>query len=98
MVTGQPLRQKKITQPLGPEKNLTTSQVKKKSRNLQSCKNLGSVVALLQGNFEKSHDFKANFEGKPAVLMQLQKLENNFLSLNSITKLMPTSPKTLPFN
>ena len=28
----------------------------------QSCKNLGRVVALLQGNFEKSHDFKANFE------------------------------------
>ena len=30
----------------------------------QSCKNLGSGVALLQGNFEKSHDFKANFEEK----------------------------------
>ena len=30
----------------------------------QSCKNLGSVVPLLQGNFEKSHHFKANFEKK----------------------------------
>ena len=46
---------------------------------MQSCKNLGSVVALLQGNFEKSHDFKANFEEKRAVLMQLQKLDDNFL-------------------
>ena len=53
----------------------------------QSCKNLGSVVALLQGNFEKSHDFKANFEEKRAVLMRLQKLDDNFLPLNSITKL-----------
>ena len=61
---------------------------------LQSCKNLGSAVALLQGNFEKSHDFKANCEEKGAVLMQLQKLYNNFLSLNSITQLMSKSPKT----
>ena len=30
----------------------------------QSCKNHGSVVALLQGNFEKSHQIRANFEGK----------------------------------
>ena len=45
----------------------------------QSCKNLGSVVALLQGNFEKSHDFKANFEEKRTVLMRLQKLDDNFL-------------------
>ena len=30
----------------------------------QSCKKLGSVVALLQGNFEKSHELKANFERK----------------------------------
>ena len=45
----------------------------------QSCKNLGSVVALLQGNFEKSHDFKAYFEEKRAVLMQLQKLDDHFL-------------------
>ena len=42
--------------------------------SVQSCKNLVSVVALLQGNFEKSHDFKANFEEKCAVLMQLQNL------------------------
>ena len=62
---------------------------------LQSCKNLGSVVALQQGNFEKSHEIKANFEEKCAVLMQLQQLDNNFLSLNSITKLMSKSPKTL---
>ena len=60
---------------------------------LQSCKNLGSGVALLQGNFEKSHDFKANFGENRAVLMRLQKLDNNFLSLNSITKLMSKNPK-----
>ena len=41
---------------------------------MQSCKNLGSVVAMLQGNFEESHDFKANLEEKRAVVMQLQKL------------------------
>ena len=61
---------------------------------MQSCKNLGSVVAILQGNFEKSHDFKANFEGKRIVLMRLQKLDENFLLLNSITKLMSKNPKT----
>ena len=60
--------------------------------DLQSLKNLGSMVALLEGNFEKSHDFKANFEEKRAVLMQLQKLDNNFLSLNSITKRASISP------
>ena len=52
------------------------------------------MVALLQGNFEKSHDFKANFEEKRAVLMRLQKLDDNFLPLNSITKLMSKNPKT----
>ena len=60
----------------------------------QSCKNPGSVVALLQGNFEKSHDFKANFEEKRAVLMRLQKLDDNFLPLNSIQKIMSKNPKT----
>ena len=54
----------------------------------QSCKNLGSVVALLQGNFEKSYDFKANFEDKRAVLMRLQKLDDIFLPFISITKHM----------
>ena len=29
---------------------------------MQSCKNLGGVVALLQGNFEEKNEFKANFE------------------------------------
>jgi hypothetical protein len=33
---------------------------------MQSCKNLGSMVALLQGKFEKSHEFRANFERKNA--------------------------------
>ena len=61
---------------------------------MQSCKNLGSVVALLQGNFGKSHDFKANFESKHAVLMPLQKVDDNFLPLNSITKLIFLNPKT----
>ena len=64
------------------------------THDTQSCKNLGSVVALLQGNFEKSNDFKANFEEKCAVLMQLQKLDDNFLPLNSITKLMSKNLKT----
>ena len=45
----------------------------------RSCKNLGSVVALLQRNFEKSHDLKANFEEKRTVLMRLQKPDENFL-------------------
>ena len=63
-------------------------------RDTQSCKNLGSVVALLQGNFEKSHDFKANFEEKRAVLMCLQKLDDNFLQINSVIKLMSKTPKT----
>ena len=62
---------------------------------VQSCKKLGSVVALLQGNFEKSHDFKANFEEKWAVLMRLQKLDDRFLPLNSITKLMSKNRKTI---
>ena len=60
----------------------------------QSCKNFGSVVALLQGNFVKSHDFKENFEEKRAVLMQLQKLDGNFLPLNPITKLMSKNHET----
>ena len=60
----------------------------------QSCKNLGSVVALLQGNFENSHDFKVNVEEKRAVLMRLKKLDDNFLPLHSITKLMSRNPKT----
>ena len=60
----------------------------------QRCKNLGSVVALLQGNLEKSHDFKAKFEEKHAVLMGLQKLDDNFLPLNLITKLMSKNSKT----
>ena len=59
----------------------------------QSCKYLGSVVALLQGNFEKSYDFKANFEEKRAVLMRLQFFLDNFLPFNSITKLMSKNPK-----
>ena len=63
-------------------------------RTGQSCKNLGSVVALLQDNFEKSQDFKANFEGKRAVLMRLQKFDDNFLPLNSITNLCKKNPKT----
>ena len=42
-------------------------------RVVQSCKNLGSVVALLQGNFEKNHDFKEISKGKKgAVLLQLE--------------------------
>ena len=45
---------------------------------LQSCKNLGSVVALLQGNFEKSHDFKANFEEKRVVLILMSKNPKTF--------------------
>ena len=51
-------------------------------------KNLGRVVALLKGNLKKSHDFKENVEEKCAVLMPLQKLDDNFLPLNSITKLV----------
>ena len=53
--------------------------LQKKSRKFLSKK------ILLQGNFGKSHDFKANFEEKRAVLIRLQKLDDNFLPLNQIT-------------
>ena len=66
----------------------------KTTPQFQSCKNLGSGVALLQGNFEKSHDFKANFEEKRAVLMPLQKLDDNFLPLSLMTKLVSKNPKS----
>ena len=52
------------------------------------------MVALLEGNFEKSQDFKANFEEKQAVLMRFQKIDDIFLPLNLITKLMSKNPKT----
>ena len=41
-----------------------------------------------RGSTATRHDFKANVEEKRAVLMRLKKLDDNFLPLHSITKLV----------
>ena len=44
----------------------------------QSCKNLGSVVALLQDNFEKSHEFKAKLRKNAQLVAITKTLEQLF--------------------
>ena len=54
----------------------------------QSCKNLGSVVALLQGNFEKFINLRQFLRKNHAVLSRFQIFSFSFLPLNLINQHM----------